>query len=152
VVNRDAFLADRRIAVLATLEPDGSPYLTAVWYLWRDGTFYIPTNATSRKVRNAAARPQGSIAIDSRGEAYAGVSATGRINVLGGEEALTLNDEIHYRFVTDAGMRDPEVGGLLREGDDTTLLLVPERWRSWDMEPVFGRRFGDQQLVYPLEP
>jgi len=151
VVNRDAFLAERRIAVLATLEPDGTPYLTAVWYLWRNGTFYVPTGGTTRKARNASARPYASIAVDSRGDAYEGVSATGRIEVLGGEEALALNDEIHCRYVTDAGMADSDVGGLLRKGDDTTLLLVPERWKSWDMEPAFGQRFGDPQLVHPLE-
>jgi PPOX class probable F420-dependent enzyme len=151
VVNRDAFLGERRIAILATVEPDGSPYLTAVWYLWRGGAFHVPTGAKSRKVRNAAARPLGSVAVDSRGATYAGVCAMGRIEVLDGEEALAINDEIHDRYVTDAGMDDPAVGGLLRGGDDITLRLVPERWQSWDMEPIFGRRFGDPELVYPLE-
>jgi PPOX class probable F420-dependent enzyme len=152
VVNRDAFLAGRRIAILATLEPDGSPYLTSVWYLWRDGTFRVPTGGASRKARNAAARPQASIAVDSRGAAYAGVRATGRVEIVRGEEALALNDEIHQRYVTDAGMADPRLGGLLQQGDDVTLLLVPEQWQIWDMEPVFGRRFGDPSLAYPLEP
>src|SRR5581483_12220791 len=86
VVNRDAFLAERRIAILATLEPEGPPYLTAVWFLWRDGVFYVPTGETSRKARNATARPHASIAVDSRGAALAGVRATGRIEVVRGEE------------------------------------------------------------------
>jgi len=151
-VNRDAFLAERRIAVLATLDADGSPYLTAVWYLWRDGVFHVPTGSASRKARNAAARPHASIAVDSRGAALAGVRASGRIEVVGGEKARTLNDEIHGRYVTDAGMADPALGGLLREGDDVTLRLIPDRWQSWDLEPVFGLRFGDPTLAYPLEP
>jgi PPOX class probable F420-dependent enzyme len=152
VVNREAFLAQRRIAMLATLDPDGFPYLTAIWYLWREGAFHVPTGGTSRKARNAASRPQASIAVDSRGAALAGVRASGRIEVLTGEEALALNEEIHRRYVTDAGMADPAVGGLLHEGDDVTLRLVPERWQSWDLEPAFGRRFGDPELAYPLDP
>jgi PPOX class probable F420-dependent enzyme len=152
VVNRDAFLAERRVAILATLDPEGFPYLTAVWFLWRDGSFLIPTGRTSRKARNAEARPQASIAIDARGAVLAGVRASGRIALVTGDEALEVNDEIHRRYVTAAGMADPALGVLLREGDDLTLRLVPERWQSWDMEPVFGRLFGDSELAQPLAP
>jgi PPOX class probable F420-dependent enzyme len=152
VVNRDAFLAERRIAILATLESDGSPYLTAVWFVWRDGVFYVPTGESSRKARNAAARPQASIAVDSRGAVLAGVRASGRIEVIGGEDALELNEEIHRRYVTDTGMADPALGGMLRSGDDVTLRLVPEQFESWDMGPVFGPRFGDPELAYLLQP
>jgi PPOX class probable F420-dependent enzyme len=152
VVNRDAFLAERRIAILATLEPDGSPYLTAVWFVWQDGAFHVPTGHTSRKARNAEARPRASIAVDSRGAVLAGVEASGPVEVVSGDAALALNDQIHRRYLTDAGMADPALGGLLREGDDVTLRLVPERWHSWDMEPVFGRRFDDSELAVPLDP
>lgn len=138
--------------MLATLDPDGSPYLTAIWFLWRDGSFLIPTGRTSRKARNAEARPRASIAIDTRGAVLAGVRATGQIALVSGDEALEMNDEIHRRYVTDAGMADPALGGLLREGDDLTLRLVPERWQSWDMETVFGRLFGDSELARPLAP
>jgi len=150
VVDREQFLAERRIAILATSEPDGSPYLTAVWYLWRDGAFHVPTGATSRKARNAAARPGASIAVDARGVVLAGVWATGPIEVVDGEDALALNEEIHRRYLTEAGLADAALGGLLRGGDDVTLRLVPERWQDWDMEPVFGRRFSDPELAYPL--
>ncbi len=149
-MNRETFLAERRIAILATLDLNASPYLTAVWFMWEDGAFYIPTGGTSRKALNATARPRGAIAIDSRGAVLAGVRASGPIEVLRGETALGLNERIHRRFVTDAGMADPTLGGLLHQGDDVTLRLVPERWQSWDMEPVFGRRFGNPKLVRPL--
>lgn len=150
-MSRDAFLAQRRIAILATLEPDGSPYLTAVWFLWRDGAFYVPTGGKSRKARNAKERPRASIVVDARGTVLVGVWATGGVEIWSGDEALALNDEIHRRYVTDTGMENPAVGGLLREGDDVTLRLVPERWQTWDMEPVFGRRLGDPELAFTLE-
>jgi PPOX class probable F420-dependent enzyme len=152
VVSRDAFLAGRRIALLATADQDGSAYLTSVWFMWEDGAFLVPTGGTSRKARNAEARPRASIAVDTRGALYAGVAATGPVEVLQGERALELNDRIHRRYVTPRGMDDPALGGLLRDGDDVTLRLVPDRWKSWDMEPYFGRRFGDPELAYPLEP
>ena len=138
--------------MLATTDDDGSAYLTAVWYLWEGGAFLVPTAGTSRKARNADARRRASIAVDSRGAALAGVSATGPVEVVRGEEALALNDRIHHRYVTAEGMEDFKLGELLRAGDDVTLRLVPDRWHEWDMEPVFGLRFGDLRLVHPLEP
>jgi PPOX class probable F420-dependent enzyme len=150
VVSRDAFLGERRIAIVATVNADGSAYLTAVWYLWDDGVFLVPTGGTSRKARNAAERPRASIVLDARGPSLAGISATGHIEVLRGDAALALNDRIHRRYVTPEGMEDPGLGGLLRAGDDVTLRLVPERWQSWDLEPAFGSRLRDSRLVYPL--
>jgi len=151
-VKRDKFLADRRIAVLATLDPDGAPYLTAIWFLWADGAFLVPTGRDSRKGRNAAARPRASILVDERGAVFRGVAASGTVEVIHGEEALALNKRIHERFVTEKGMADPALGGLLAEGDDITLRLVPERWQSWDLEPAFGDRLGNPELAYPLAP
>jgi nitroimidazol reductase NimA-like FMN-containing flavoprotein (pyridoxamine 5'-phosphate oxidase superfamily) len=56
VVSRDEFLAQRRIAVLATEDPDGSTYLTAIWFAYEGGAFLVPTATTSRKGRNARER------------------------------------------------------------------------------------------------
>jgi PPOX class probable F420-dependent enzyme len=152
VVSRDDFLDERRIAMLATTDEDGSAYLTAVWFLWEDGAFLVPTGGTSRKARNARARPRASIAVDARGASLAGVAAAGIVWVIVGDEALELNDRIHRRYVTQAGMDDPGLGALLHDGDDVTLRLVPDRWHTWDMEPAFGHRFGDPSLVFPLAP
>jgi PPOX class probable F420-dependent enzyme len=152
VVNTDAFLAERRVAVLATFDADGAPYLTAVWFLWLDGAFHVPTARESRKGRNAAARRRASIIVDQRGHTLRGVAATGHVEVVGGAQALALNNRIHRRFVTEKGMADPGLGGLLTDSDDITLRLVPERWQTWDLEPVFGDRLGDSELIYPLAP
>jgi PPOX class probable F420-dependent enzyme len=151
-VSRDDFLAGRRIAVLATEDPDGSTYLTAIWFAYEDGAFLVPTSATSRKGRNARERPRGAILVDSRGPAFRGVAASGRFEVVDGEAALATNARIHRRYVTDAGMADPDLGGLLTAGDDVTLRLVAERWQEWDLEPFFGTKLSDPRLTEPLEP
>ena len=151
-MNRDDFLAGRRIAVLATEDPDGSTYLTAIWFAYEDGAFLVPTSATSRKSRNARERPRGAILVDARGPTFCGVAASGRFEVVDGEAALAANARIHHRYITDAGMADPDLGGLLTAGDDVTLRLVPERWQEWDLEPYFGTKLTDPRLAEPLEP
>jgi PPOX class probable F420-dependent enzyme len=151
-MTREEYLAERRIAVLATTDADGSAYLTAVWFAYEDGVFLVPTAGTSRKARNARERPRGAIIVDSRGPAFRGVAASGRFEVVDGNAALAANARIHRRYVTDAGMADPDYGGELTAGDDVTLRLVPERWQEWDLEPYFGPKLSDPRLVKPLAP
>ena len=149
-MNRDELLAGRRIAVLSTEDPDGLPYLTAIWFAYEDGAFVVPTGATSRKARNARERPRGAILVDARGPAFRGVAASGRIELVEGDAALEINARIHSRYVTDAGMADPDLGGSLTAGDDLTLRLIPEHWQEWDLEPYFGTKLSDPQLAEPL--
>jgi PPOX class probable F420-dependent enzyme len=152
VVTREDFLAERRIAVLSTEDPDGLPYLTAIWFAYEDGAFLIPTGATSRKVRNARERPRGGILVDARGAVLRGVAASGRLELIEGDAARELNARLYRRYVTEAGMADPQIGPPLTEGDDVTLRLVPERWQEWDLEPSFGTKLADPRLAHPLAP
>ena len=149
-MNRDELLAGRRIAVLSTEDPDGLPYLTAIWFAYEDGAFVVPTGATSRKARNARERPRGAILVDARGPAFRGAAASGRIELVEGDAALAINARIHRRYVTNAGMADPDLGGSLTAGDDLTLRLIPEHWQEWDLEPYFGTKLSDPQLAEPL--
>lgn len=52
-----AFLADRHLATLTTLRPDGTPHVVAVGFTWDDeaGLVRVITNRTSRKVAHVRA-------------------------------------------------------------------------------------------------
>ena len=52
-----AFLAERHLATLTTLRPDGSPHVVAVGFTWDDGARLVRviTNAGSRKVAHVRA-------------------------------------------------------------------------------------------------
>ena len=150
-MTRDEFLSERRIAILATEDPDGSAYLSAVWFDFIDGAFLLPTGGRSRKARNALARPRGSIVVEERVGTLRGVGARGGLEVLDGAGALALNERLHRRYVTDAGMADPALGGALTGADDVTLKLIPEAWNEWDMGDM-GVRLGDPRLAHPLAP
>src|ERR1700716_220217 len=51
---------------LTTVNEDGSPHVTAVGALWLDGSFWFQTGAGTRKSRNVARDPRGSIALSIR--------------------------------------------------------------------------------------
>src|SRR5258708_8744197 len=55
-----------RTTWLSTINEDGSPHVTAVGALWLDGTFWFQTGAGTRKGRNGARDPRGSIAVSIR--------------------------------------------------------------------------------------
>jgi nitroimidazol reductase NimA-like FMN-containing flavoprotein (pyridoxamine 5'-phosphate oxidase superfamily) len=51
-------LLDARFATLATVEPDGTPQLSEIWFLHDDGEIRLSLNTARRKTQNLQARPQ----------------------------------------------------------------------------------------------
>ncbi|MEQ3549191.1 pyridoxamine 5'-phosphate oxidase family protein [Pseudonocardia nematodicida] len=53
---------DRHTTWLTTLDPDGSPHVTAVGSLWADGSFWFQTGRTTRKGRDLLRDPRCTVA------------------------------------------------------------------------------------------
>ncbi len=47
-----------QIVTLATLSADGSPHVTAMWFLWDDGTLRLSLNTARQKARNLLRDPR----------------------------------------------------------------------------------------------
>ncbi len=152
MVDRDGFLAGRYIATLATENEDGSSHLTAVWYLYEEGTFYVPTASRTRKAKNVSARGQAAVMVDARCSAeLRGVAATCSATLVTGDDALRLNRRIHGRYLTDEGLQHRLLGQTIASSDDVTIKLRPGRWSYWNMRDFFGDFFGDPKLVRSLD-
>lgn len=141
------FLEGRRIASLGTLNQDGSPHLTAVWYLYQDGHFFVATSSRSRKARNLAVCPTATLMVEARKTgSERGVTATGPVEIISGEKAHEFNLRVHRRYMSAAAIADPQVGGVFAQFDDITIQLRPRAWTWWDMPELdamyFGGRFG----------
>ena len=144
----------RVIANLASFRADGTIHLVAMWFTW-DGTHVrFPTNSGSAKAKNLRSDPRATVMIDdSRGGFdVAGITITGRVELVEGAEARDLNRVVHLRYITAEGLAFPEVGGLL-ENDDVTLRLVPEKASTWDMRPLPGAALLRRTSAFePLAP
>ena len=144
------------IANLATVDPDGSAHVVAMWFLWDDGVLLFPTNRRTRKAKNVVRDPRVSVMIDdSRGGLdLRGVTLVGRAELLGGPEALELNRRIHLKYLTGAG-RDLEPVDRYLSTDDVTICLTPLRVSSWDLRnTTAGRelaRTGEFHLLEGVE-
>ncbi|WP_433722677.1 pyridoxamine 5'-phosphate oxidase family protein [Nocardia sp. CA-129566] len=55
----------RHTCWLTTINPDGSPHVTAVGALWVEGTFWFVTGARTRKGRNLARDPRCSMCVST---------------------------------------------------------------------------------------
>lgn len=74
-----AFLNDKRFATLATLNADGSPQQTVMWYLLRDDTIVMNTARGRRKDENLLHDPRVSICVE---DGYHYVAIDGRAELI----------------------------------------------------------------------
>jgi general stress protein 26 len=64
-----AFLAEQRTIICASLGPDGWPHLAPLWHVLRGGRVWAWTYAASQKVRNLERDPRASLQAEA-GESY----------------------------------------------------------------------------------
>lgn len=75
-----AFLREKRFAVLATLNSDGTPQLTTMWYLLEnDGTILMNTRAGRLKERNMRRDPRISLCFE---DGYNYLTIKGRVEMI----------------------------------------------------------------------
>src|SRR5262245_56385791 len=136
-------LAGRRYAILATHNEDGSIHTTPVWYLFENERLYIGSASSSRKAKNAAARPQATLIVDSRSPGREiWVYASGHVIILSGDESREINSKIFARYLTEEALKNPQIGPAFAMADDITICLVPEVWRFARSKDVDEQFFG----------
>jgi PPOX class probable F420-dependent enzyme len=150
-------LALRLVAVLATLEPDGSVHAVPLWFCPGDGEILLATGSASRKVRNLERDPRATLVLhDSRpGFEVCGCTIRGRVAIVRGEAAAPLVDLVHRRYVAPEGLALPALRAFL-DSDDTALRFLPERALTWDergsAEALALRAAGAALPLQPVTP
>lgn len=125
-------LLARSNAVLATINPDGSPHLTELlFYLDDQDRILLPTPHATKKVKNVLAEPTVTIFFSVES---GWCSCTGTARVIDGEEAARFNQLNRDRVLTQAGMAT--MGLLLAAYEDTTIEITPNSWVAWNDELV----------------
>lgn len=113
-------IGSARCAWLTTLQKDGSPHTTPVWFLFEDDRFWIASSKKNVKVRNVSYDPRVSVAIDGSGAHPYVAEGRARIHHLGDHPGLIALFAEKYAGwdVTDERSDGPRI-----------LLEVPvDRW------------------------
>lgn len=150
----DELLDARLIANLASINPNGTVHLVAMWFR-RDGdSILFPTSHHTRKAKNLRRHPFATAMIDrSRaGLDLRGVQIKGRVELVEGSRAHELNRSIHARYITDTGLVEPAVAAYLSEGDDVTIRLSIERMSTWNLDDApAGQALRVSGRAHPLD-
>ena len=147
-------VALRIVAVLGTLNDDGSIHVVPMWFANDGDTLLLATGHASRKVRNLERDARATVMLhDSRpGFEVCGVSMSGRGEIVRGPEARPLIARVHRKYVSPDGDRLEEVAEFLAS-DDVALRFVPERGLLWDERPSGAAgALADAGGAYPLVP
>jgi general stress protein 26 len=131
----DELLEARLIANLASINPNGTVHLVAMWFRRAGDSILFPTSHHTRKAKNLRRHPQATAMIDrSRsGLDLRGIQIKGQVELIEGSRARALNRSIHERYISGEGLLQPAVAAYLSEGDDVTVRLSIERISTWNL-------------------
>jgi len=79
--NREEFLKQPNVAVLATVGPCGRAHAAPIWYLYENGVFIMSTGRGSQKHRNIEAHPEVTLVVDRRTLPYYAVMIQGTAEI-----------------------------------------------------------------------
>lgn len=131
---REAFLADLHVGVLAVERADGPPMAAPVWYRYSPGGVVEMTTAADA-IKTILLRAAGRATLCAQREAlpYAYVTVEGAIEL--GDADRETRIDIASRYL------GPEMGTSFVDdgeggGDSVLVRLTPDRWRTVDYAKV----------------
>jgi PPOX class probable F420-dependent enzyme len=94
------------VCVLSTIEPDGTPQSSAVWYLLDDdGTLRLSLNSTRRKLRNLQRDPRASLLFIDPQNPYRTLELRGGVRI-DLDEDLSFRDRVGAKYGADLSVHD----------------------------------------------
>ena len=135
---REAFLADTHVAMLAVAEDGRGPFLVPVWYWYKPGSdVHVVTGGASRKVPLLRSAGRASLCVQTEAPPYKYVTVEGPAIVVGAPEWERDVREVAIRYLGEK-MGEMYLAATAVEHENAVLVrLRPERWQTVDFT-----RFG----------
>ena len=128
------YLVGKEIVVLGTINSDGSPLVTAMWFLHDPAALTLISVDNLQKVRNLRRDPRLHIVAESgtRGAAIKGVAVRGRAEFLGDSPerrdlATRILDKYHPHLAE-------YWGGRAMPANRVMFRVVPQQVRTWGLD------------------
>ena len=119
-------LLDAQFATLGTLDGDGLPQLTEVWFLSDDGTLRLSLNSSRAKTSNLQARPVCSLLILDLANPYRYLELRGRARIEPDDD-YAFADAVGKKYGSDLRAHD-------RPGESRIVVTVePTKVHAVDM-------------------
>lgn len=137
---RDEFLRTERTCRVATVGADGSPHVSALWFVWDGSTLWLNSVVNSQRWTNVVRDPRVSVLVDGGHEfmELRGVELIGRAQVVG--EVPRRGDRVEELTSPEAAFGAKYAGGqFVYDGGHAWLKIVPDKIVSWDFRKI-GRQ------------
>ena len=121
--HQDLLKAD--VAMLATIGQDGYPQVTALWFLFDEGTIKMSLNTSRQKVKNLQAHPECTFFILDTANLYRTLEIRARAEI---------TPDLDYAFAKKLGAKYGgfDFGAADRPGETRVVVsLQPEKVNTW---------------------
>ena len=128
-----AFLDEKEVVVLATVQPSGAPLAMPMWFIHDPVSLTMISVDNLRKVKNLLRDPRVSVVAESgtRGSDIRGVAVQGRVVfVLDSSARTRLIDRFHTKYHPDLARL---WNGHAMPPNRVMFRIVPERVRTWGL-------------------
>ncbi len=133
------YLSQPLIAKLATINFNGTPQLSPVWFIFENNKFYISTYEKALKISNIKRDDRVTLLIDSTdgGLKLKGVLVRGVAKIISGEECKKIEKKIYDKYLTDEIIIKDEVARLFKQvalcsPDSVCIEVRPLKITTWD--------------------
>lgn len=122
--NRESFLNEANVAILATVARGGRAHAVPIWYLYENGVFIMSTGKGSQKHRNVEAHPDVTLVVDRRTLPYYAVMVQGAAEV-----GPPLTDDERRRMAVRYLGEELAKGYMARRagGESVSIRLRPRK-------------------------
>jgi len=130
-MRQDKFLKSQKILRLATIDNRGMPHIVPVWYLYKDGIFYVGTNTSTKKAKNVKKNPKVSFCVDAgiRSPIF-GVMGRGVAKLIFNKKIVSsITKKILLRYFSS--LNNNSAQELLAQ-TDCIIKIIPKKITVWE--------------------
>ncbi|MFN2466248.1 MAG: pyridoxamine 5'-phosphate oxidase family protein [Candidatus Dormibacteria bacterium] len=138
---RDAFLSQELVCRIATVQADGSPHVTPIWFVWDGSAIWFYSIIKSQRWTNVVRDPRVSAVVDAGDAEYfqlRGVELIGEVEPVGEQPRVgTPNPDLD---VPERLFGERYLAGTMAGYDErhAWLRLRPAKIVSWDFRKLSG--------------
>ena len=136
---RDAFLHDQRVCRVASVDAQGEPHVTPLWFVWDGAHLWLNSIVRAQRHVNLLRHPRVAVVVDS-GHNYDelhGVEFHGSVDAVGDQPRSDTPDSIlqpveHLYAEKYIGRGAP----FFHDGKHGWLRITPDRQYTWDFRKL----------------
>ena len=128
---REALLTEQHVAVLSVARAEGPPLAMPIWYLYRDGRFYMDTDSETLHARLMRRRGTATLTVQDESTPYRYVSVEGTLEFVGDD--LPTARAIVARYLEEEAVDGfmENVRSVFQPNAETVILTPTRTWAAW---------------------